>query len=112
MASTLKTLLISTAGLGLTLGLATIPAFAQSNDGFSDLSGDADSNEVFGGSGVSLSDLINAAGRSDGLDPGEFNEKTGDDINDAAADFRQRQQEAFEAQQGAGVDAPDVDGEF
>jgi hypothetical protein len=106
MASIIKNTLASVMGLGLVLGVATVPALAQTNNGFEDFSGDSNSSEVFGGSGVSLTDLLSNARRSDGLSQGEFNQKTDSDIEDAAADFRQRQQDAIGAQQGAAVETP------
>ncbi len=109
MASIFKNALASVMGLGLILGVVTVPAFAQSNGEFDDLGGDADSNEVFGGSGVSLTDLLSNARRSDGLSQGEFEEKTDRNIDEAAADFHRRQQAALEAQQGAVTETPVVE---
>ncbi|MEL6332139.1 MAG: hypothetical protein AAFU84_07020 [Cyanobacteria bacterium J06633_23] len=106
MARILKNALASITGLGLALSLAAVPALAQTNGGFDDLSGDADNNEVFGGSGVSLTDLMSNARRADGLSSDEFSRKTDRNIDSAAADFRQRQQEALEAEQGTAVTAP------
>ena len=106
MASILKSALASVMGLGLVLGCATVPSLAQPNGEFADLSGDSDSNEVFGGSGVSITDLLSNARRADSLSQIEFNQKTDSDIEDAAADFRQRQREALGAQQGAVVEPP------
>ena len=94
-------------GLGLTLGLMAAPALAETTGGFDDLSGDADSNEVFSGSGVSLTDIMGNLRRADGLSSGDFSEKTDRDIDEAAADFRQRQQDAIDAQQGAAVETPE-----
>ena len=112
MASIFKNTLASITGLGLVLGLATAPALAQSTGGFDDLSGDADNNEVFSGSGVSLTDLLGNVRRADGMNSDEFNRKTDRNIDEAAADFRQRQQEALEAQQGAAVETPVVEEQF
>ncbi|MDV3348724.1 hypothetical protein D0962_29790 [Leptolyngbyaceae cyanobacterium CCMR0082] len=109
MASILKNVFASVIGLGLVLGFATVPALAQSNGGFEDLSGDSDNNEVFGGSGVSLTDLLSNARRADGLSQGEFSQKTDRDIDEAAADFRQRQQEAIGTQQGGVVGTPELE---
>ena len=107
MASIFKTTLAS--GLGLILGLATAPALAQTNGGFDDLSGDADSNEVFSGSGLSLTDIMGGLGRADALSSGEFNQKTDRNIDEAAADFRQRQQEAIDSAPGAAVATPEFE---
>lgn len=109
MESILKTILASVTGLGLVLGLATSAALAQTNGGFEDLSGDADNNEVFSGSGVSLTDLLSNARRADGLSADEFNRKTDRNIDRAAADFHQRQQAALEAEQGAAVETPELE---
>ncbi|MEM7793173.1 MAG: hypothetical protein AAF579_01810 [Cyanobacteria bacterium P01_C01_bin.118] len=98
MASTFKNMLASS--LVLLFGLATAPALAQTNGGFDDLSGDADSNEVFGGSGVSLTDIMGNLRRADGISAGEYSQRSDRNIDEAAEDFRQRQQEALEAQQG------------
>lgn len=103
MISIFKDILASVTGLSMVLGLATVPALAQTNAGFDDLSGDADSNEVFSGSGVSLTDLIGNTRRADGLSTGEFSQKSDRNIDEAATDFRRRQQEALDAQQGATV---------
>ena len=65
MTSIFKTTLASS--LGLLLGLATAPALAQTNGGFDDLSGDADSNEVFSGRGLSLTDNKGHKRRASGL---------------------------------------------
>lgn len=107
MANILKNTLASITGLGLVLGLATAPAVAQTSGGFEDLSGDSDNNEVFGGSGVSLTDLLSNARRADGLSADEFNRKTDRNIDEAAADFHQRQQEAIEAEQSATTETPE-----
>lgn len=112
MANILNNALASITGLGLVLGLATVPALAQTNDGFDNHSGDANSNEVFSGSGVSLTDLMRNVRRADGLNAGEFSRQTDRNIDSAAADFRQRQQAALEAQQGNGVETPEVDAPF
>ncbi len=111
MASILKNVCASVTGLGLVLGLVTVPALAQTNDGFEDLGGDTDSNEVFGGSGLSLTDLMNNARRSQGLSSDEFNRQSDRNIDEAAADFRQRQQDALEAESGA-VATPDFEEEL
>ncbi|MEO0432993.1 MAG: hypothetical protein AAF151_15005 [Cyanobacteria bacterium J06656_5] len=107
MARILKNALASITGLGLALGLAAVPALAQTNGGFDDLSGDADNNEVFGGSGVSLTDLMSNARRADGLSSDEFSRKSDRNIDSAAADFRQRQQEALDAEPGAAASTPE-----
>ena len=113
MASIFKNALASITGLGLVLGLATVPVLAQTtNDGFDDLNGDANSNEVFSGSGVSLTDLMRNARRADGLSAGEFDQRSDRNIDEAAADFRQRQQAALEAQQGAAVETPEFEEEL
>ena len=106
MASIFKTTLASLTGLGLALGLATVPALAQANGGFEGQSGDADSNEVFGGSGVSITDIMGNIRRADGLSPGEYRQRSDRNIDEAAEDFRQRQQEALEVQQSGAVEAP------
>lgn len=106
MASIFKTILASVTGLGLALGLATVPALAQSNGGFDDLSGDADSNEVFGGSGVSITDIMGNIRRSQGISQGEYSQRSDRNIDEAAEDFRQRQQETLDAQQGGAVETP------
>ena len=107
MARILKNALTSITGLGLVLGLAATPALAQSNGGFDDLNGDADSNEVFGGSGLSITDLMTNARRADGLSSDEFSRKSDRNIDRAAEDFRQRQQEALETEAGAAVETPE-----
>lgn len=112
MASILKTTLASITGLGLALGLTTVPALAQTNGGFEDLSGDADNNEVFSGSGVSLTDLLSNARRANGMSSDEFNRKTDRNIDQAAADFHQRQQAALEAEQGAAVETSEFEEPF
>ena len=94
-------------GLGVILGLATAPALAQTNGGFDDLSGDADNNEVFSGSGISLTDIMGNIRRADGLSSGEFSEQSDRNIDEAADDFRQRQQDALEAQQGTATETPE-----
>ena len=94
-------------GLGLTLGLAAAPALAKTNGGFDDLSGDADNNEVFSGSGISLTDIMGNIRRADGLSSGEFSEQSDRNIDEAADDFRQRQQDALEAQQGTATETPE-----
>ena len=109
MASILKSALASVTGLGLVLGLAAVPAMAQTSGGFDDLSGDADSNEVFGGSGVSLTDIMGYLRRADGLNTDEFSRKSDRNIDEAAADFHQRQREALEAQQGAAIETPEFE---
>ncbi len=108
MASIFKHTLASVTGLGLILGLATAPAWAQINGGFEDHSGDSDSNEVFGGSGVTLTDLMRNASRARGISSDEFNRQSDRNIDEAAADFRQRQQESLEAEQGA-IATPDLE---
>ena len=96
----------SVTGLGLILGLTTAPALAQTTGGFEEHSGDADSNEIFGGSGVSITDIMGNIRRSDGLSSDEFSRKSDRNIDEAAADFQRRQQEALDAQQGAAVENP------
>ncbi len=107
MASILKNVLASVTGLGLVLGLATVPVLAQTNGGFDDLSGDAANDEVFDGSGLSLTDLMTNVRRSQGLSSDEFSRQSDRNIDEAAADFRQRQQQVLEAEQGAAVETPD-----
>ena len=107
MTSILKNTLASVAGLAL--GLAAVPVLAQTNGGFDDLSGDANNNEVFGGSDVTLTDIMGNLRRADGLSSGEFSRKSDRNIDEAATDFRRRQQEALEAQQGAAVETPVVE---
>ncbi|ESA36395.1 hypothetical protein N836_00545 [Leptolyngbya sp. Heron Island J] len=112
MASIFRNLLASVTGLGLALGLAAVPVLAQTNGGFDDLSGESTNNEVFSGSGLSLTDLMNNARRSQGLDSAEFGRQSDQNIDEAAADFRQRQQEALEADQGAAaVETPEFEGQ-
>ena len=108
MASILKKAAASVTGLGLALGLATSPAWAQTNGGFDDLSGDADSNEVFGGSGLSLTDIMGNLRRADSLSADEFGRKSDRNIDEAATDFRRRQQEALESEPSA-VETPVVE---
>lgn len=105
MTSILKHTLASVTGLGLALGLVTAPALAQTG-GFENLGGDADSNEVFSGSGLSLGDIMTNLRRADGLSFGEFNTRSDRNIDQAATDFRRRQQEAMETQQGTAVETP------
>lgn len=112
MASILKTTLASVTGLGLVLGLTMAPTLAQTNGGFDDLSGDADNNEVFSGSGVSLTDLIGNVRRADSMSSDEFSRKTDRNIDQAAADFHQRQQAAIEAEQGATVEPSEFEEQF
>ena len=107
MTSIFKATLASS--LGLILGLATAPALAQTNGGFDDLSGDADSNEVFSGSGISLTDIMGNLRRADGLSSDEFDQKSDQNIDEAAADFRQRQQEALDSNSGAAVATPEFE---
>ena len=108
MANILRHLLASVTGLGLALSLAAVPVLAQTNGGFDDLSGDTDSNEVFGGSGLSLTDLMSNARRSQGLSSDEFNRQSDRNIDEAAADFRQRQQQTIETNQGtAATETPE-----
>lgn len=107
MASISKTTLASS--LALLLGLLAAPALAQTNGGFDDLSGDADSNEVFGGSGVSLTDLMGNIRRSGGITQGEYSQRSDRNIDEATEDFRQRQQEALEVQEGTAVETPVVE---
>ncbi|MEM9807450.1 MAG: hypothetical protein AAF959_19475 [Cyanobacteria bacterium P01_D01_bin.56] len=107
MRSILKNTLASAAMLAL--GLATAPALAQTNGGFDDLSGDSNSNEVFGGSDVTLTDIMGNLRRADGLSSDQFNRQSDRNINEAATDFRRRQQEAIEAQQDAAVETPIVE---
>ena len=109
MASILKSTLASVTGLGVLLGLTAVPALAQSNAGFDDLSGDASNNEVFSGSGVSLTDLMSNTRRADGLSSDEFVRKTDQNIGEAATEFRLRQQEALEADQGSAVETPEFE---
>ncbi|NEQ55559.1 MAG: hypothetical protein F6K11_36505 [Leptolyngbya sp. SIO3F4] len=110
MASIFRNVLASVTGLGLVLGLANAPALAQANDGgFNNHSGDADSNEVFSGSGVSITDIMGNIRNSDGLSSDEFSRKSDRNIDEAAADFQQRQREALEAQQGTAVETPVVE---
>ena len=109
MANILKNLLAAVTGLGLALSLSAVPVLAQTSDGFDDLSGEADSNEIFGGSGLSLTDLMRNAQRSQGLNSDEFSQQSDRNIDEAAADFRQRQQQVLEPGQGAAVDTPDFE---
>ncbi|MEM1252679.1 MAG: hypothetical protein AAGI69_09610 [Cyanobacteria bacterium P01_H01_bin.21] len=109
MANVLKALLTAVTGLGLSLSLAAVPVLAQTSDGFDDLGGDADSNEVFGGSGLSLTDLMSNVRRSQGLNSDEFSQQSDRNIDEAAADFRQRQQQVIEPGQGAAVETPDFE---
>ena len=94
MARPVKSALATLTGFGLFLSLASLPAAAQIDGGFDDLSGDADSNEIFSGSGVSLGDLINRTSRGGGMTSGDFSKKTDRNISEAAADFHRRSQEA------------------
>lgn len=108
MASILRNLLASVTGLGLAFSLTAVPVLAQSNGGFDDLSGDAANDEVFSGSGLSLTDLMSNVRRSQGLSSDEFGRQSDRNIDEAAADFRQRQQEALEANPGAAaVETPE-----
>ena len=108
MANILKNLIAAVTGLGLSLSFAAVPVLAQTSDGFDDLGGDADSNEVFGGSGLSLTDLMSNVRRSQGLNSDEFSQQSDRNIDEAAADFRQRQQDALGTDQGAAaVEAPE-----
>lgn len=109
MASIIKTALASVMGLGLTLGVATVPAFAQSNGGFDDLSGDSNSNEVFGGSDVTLTDLLHRSRRTDAVSRDEFGARADENIEEAAADLNQRRQNSLETQSGAAVETPEVE---
>ncbi|MEM6252755.1 MAG: hypothetical protein AAF821_07525 [Cyanobacteria bacterium P01_D01_bin.156] len=108
MKSILKYTLASVTGLGFALGLVTAPVMAQVNGGFDDLSGDVNSNEVFSGSDLSLTDIIGNLRRADGLSTGEFSRKSDRNINEAASDFRRRQQEAIDAQPSV-TDTPVVE---
>ncbi|NEP54254.1 MAG: hypothetical protein F6K65_37900 [Moorea sp. SIO3C2] len=114
MASILKNTLAAVAGLGLAVSFASAPALAQTppastnNAGFSN-SGDSNSNEVFSGSGLSLTDLMSNARRADGLSSDEFWNQSDRNIDSAAADFRRRQQEAIDGQSGSATEAPAQD---
>ena len=108
MASIFRNLLASVTGLGLAFGLAAVPVLAQTNGGFDDLSGESANDEVFNGSGLSLTDLMTNVRRSQGLSSDEFGRQSDRNIDEAAADFRQRQQDALGADQGAAaVEAPE-----
>ncbi|MEO0868825.1 MAG: hypothetical protein AAFY17_10325 [Cyanobacteria bacterium J06642_11] len=105
MISIHKQALASVTGLGLALGLAAAPAMAQTG-GFDDLSGDVNGNEIFSGSDLTLTDIMGNIGRADAITPGEFNQRSDRNIDEAASDFHRRQQEAIEAQQGTAVETP------
>ncbi|MEA5465821.1 hypothetical protein [Leptothoe sp. PORK10 BA2] len=109
MARILKNPLTSITGLGLALGLAAVPALAQSTGGFDDLSGEADNNEVFNGSGLSLTDLMSNARRANGLSSDEFSRKTDRNIDQATADFHRRQQAILEPGTEAAVETPELE---
>lgn len=81
-------------GTGMFFLFATLPAMAQSATGSSDV------DSTFGDSdGLNMFDLMHRAQQGQIRNPYEFSEDQGELINNEAADFRTRQQEALQQQQ-------------
>lgn len=89
------------------LGLA--PAAMAQTPGADDLSGDANSNEVFSGSDVNFYDLIHQAGRnSSGVSAADFSRQQQRRIPNAVEDFRQRQQEVLSGESATETDTAET----
>lgn len=90
--------LLGVLGAGALL-LSALPAMAQTA-GSLHQSGSSDVDSTFGDSdGLSMFELMHRAQQGQIRNPYEFSQDQQESINDEAADFRTRQQEAYQQQQ-------------
>ncbi|MEM9163949.1 MAG: hypothetical protein AAGC54_12885 [Cyanobacteria bacterium P01_F01_bin.4] len=96
----MKSFLYKTSSLCIALSLAAAPAaLAQNTDRASDLFSDdneAQSGEVFSGSGIDFGDLIHRANRAGGLSDADYRQQQERNFNEATADYLQRRQEVLQ----------------
>ncbi|MEM8808040.1 MAG: hypothetical protein AAGF01_18630 [Cyanobacteria bacterium P01_G01_bin.38] len=96
----MKSFFYKTCGLSIVMGLVAAPAaLAQSSNNASDLfnqDNEAQSGEVFSGSGVDFGELIHRANRAGGLSDADYRQQQERNFNEATADYLQRRQEVLQ----------------
>ncbi|MEO1400706.1 MAG: hypothetical protein AAFV72_05550 [Cyanobacteria bacterium J06635_1] len=96
----MESFLYKISSFGIALSLAAAPAaLAQNTNRASDLFNDdneAQSGEVFSGSGVDFGELIHRANRAGGLSDADYREQQQRNFDEATADYLQRRQEVLQ----------------
>lgn len=95
----------STFGIALLILAVAPAALAQDADDFENLSGDSNSGAL--GTGLDFNDLIHLSNRLGGMSSEDFQQRQERKIGEEAADFRERQRQAIEANGQADVSPTD-----
>lgn len=91
------------------MSLAAAPvAFAQSSADATELlneSNEAQSGEIFSGSGLDFGDLIHRANQAGGLSEADYREQQQRNFDEATADYLQRRQQGSQQPSGEAVNS-------